>query len=241
MKCGITMQIRFDPSGYSVNLSEEVQLWAAEYGSEMMDAGELIHLAATLAAYSWEREAIVVEIGAYVGHTTVFMARILQMLGKQVPILSIDPFERAQPDPLNPQGIYSAYLENIRKHKVESSCLPLASFSQDAAPVVPDKIGVLVVDGGHHYPVVSKDLALYGPKLLDGGFIFIDDYGPSYPDVVRAVDEYFIASSRFTIVHKDYFIVAQRSTDIRSLSSPMNRAKDTVIEAAMYIKRSSTE
>jgi hypothetical protein len=40
------MQIKFDPSGYSVNLSEEVRLWAADYGSEMMDAGELIHLAA---------------------------------------------------------------------------------------------------------------------------------------------------------------------------------------------------
>jgi Methyltransferase domain len=166
------------------------------------------------------------------------------MLGKQVPILSIDPFERVQPDSLNPQGIYSAYLENIRKHNVESSCLPLAAFSQDAAPVVPDKIGVLVVDGGHHYPVVNKDLALYGPKLLDGGFIFIDDYGTSYPDVVRAVDEYFVAGSQFTILHKAYFIVAQRGTGVRPLSAPTSREnrlqKETAIEGHDMHKRSST-
>jgi hypothetical protein len=36
-------------------------------------------------------------------------------------------------------------------------CLPLAAFSGNAAAVVPEKIGVLVVDGGHLYPVVRDD------------------------------------------------------------------------------------
>lgn len=204
------MEVTFTPSGYTVILHNIVQVWAADFMSGMMDAGELLHLAGTLTAYPWSTESIVVEIGAYTGRTTVFMAKVLQLLGKHIPILSIDPFERAQPDALNPQGIYAAYMATIRMHNVEDVCLPLAAFSQNAAPVVPDKIGVLVVDGAHHYPVVTKDLALYGVKVLPGGFIFIDDYGPAYPDVIRAVDEYFVCGCSFTILHKSHFVIAQR-------------------------------
>jgi Methyltransferase domain len=204
------MRLEFTPCGYTLSLPDSVRAWAEASGSEMMDTGELIYLAGTLAAYPWDTEAIVVEIGAYVGRTTVFMAKTLQLLRKRVLILSIDPFERAQPDSLNPQGIYSAYLENIRTNNVADLCLPLAAFSEDAAPVVPDKIGVLVIDGAHHYPAVSKDLELYGPKVLPKGLIFIDDYGPAYPDVMRAVDEYFVPGGRFTILHRTHFVVAQR-------------------------------
>ncbi len=206
------MQLVFTLSGYSVILPNIVETWSSVFESNMMDSSELQHLAATLVAYPWNTEAIVVEIGAYTGRTTVFMAKVLQLLEKRVPILSIDPFERVQLDPLNPQGIYSAYLDTIRAYNVEDVCLPLAAFSQDAAPVVPDKIGVLVIDGSHHYPAVTKDLALYGPKVLPGGFLFIDDYGPAYPDIVRAVDEYFAPGCPFTMLHKSYFVVAHRET-----------------------------
>ena len=204
------MQLLLTPSRFTIELLDEVQDLATASSSVMMDAGELLILTGTLAAYPWDTEAMVVEIGTYVGQTTVFMAKVLQHLGKRIPILSIDPFERVQPDPLNPQGIYSAYLENIRAYNMMDVCMPLVAFSKDAAPVVPDKIGVLVIDGGHYYPVVKKDLDLYAPKVLPNGFIFVDDYGPAYPDVMRAVDEYFTAERPFRIFHKTHFVVAQR-------------------------------
>lgn len=210
------MELTFNLSEYTIHIPDAVSAWAHAFGSKMMDTGELLHLAGTLAVYPWDSEAIVVEIGAYLGHTTVFMAKVLQLLGKRVQILSIDPFERAQIDPLNPQGVYSAYIENIRANNVEDVCFPLVAFSKDAAPIVPDRIGVLVVDGSHHYPDVRKDLELYGPKVLPNGLIFIDDYGSLYPDVMRAVDEYFIHGSLFTVLHKTHFVVAQRHANATS-------------------------
>lgn len=204
------MDITFNQSRQSVHLPDEVARWAATFGSGMMDAGDLAYLAATLAACPWDGKGIVVEIGAYRGSTSVFMAKVLQRFGHRVPILSIDPFERVAPDPTNPQGVYAAYLETIRRHKLEDVCLPLVAFSQHAVAVVPDTVGVLVVDGGHQYPVVSQDLHLYAPKVLPGGLIFIDDYVAAFPDVMRAVDEYFVNTRPFAILHKDYFIVAQR-------------------------------
>jgi cephalosporin hydroxylase len=204
------MEITFNRSGQSIPLSDEVMQWGRTFQSGMMDAGELTHLAAALAAVSWDAERIVVEIGAYRGSTTVFMAKVLAGLGHRVPILSIDPFERATPDAINPQGVYNAYLDTIRQHRLDDLCLPLVAFSKDAAAVVPDTIGALVVDGGHHYPIVREDLELYGPKVRPGGVIFVDDYSSSFPGVMRAVDEYFVEPRPFSILHQSYFVVAQR-------------------------------
>jgi hypothetical protein len=204
------VKLIFTPSGHQINLPDEVQRLAESCSSIMMDSAELLALAATLFAYPWVKGAIVVEIGAYLGQTTIFMAKVFDLLGIRIPIVSIDPFERAQPDSLNPQGVYSAYMENIRSNKLEGICIPLVAFSADAAPVVPEKIGVLVVDGCHYYSGVKKDLELYTLKVMPNGFIFIDDYGSAYPDVIRAVDEFFKSNCSFSILHMTYFVVAQK-------------------------------
>lgn len=207
------MQVVFASSGLAVDLSEEVVSWASAAGSGMMDAGELLHLAATLALFPWGRhgDAVAVEIGAFEGATTVFMARVLRALGTRAPVLSIDPFERAAPDELNPQGVYSGYMRNVRDAGFEDQCLPLVAFSEHAAAVVPERVGILVVDGSHHYAAVKKDLELFGPKVLPGGLVFVDDYVPAYAGVMRAADESFGPGGPFEVLHKSYFVVARRT------------------------------
>lgn len=205
------MQLTFEQSGKTIPLDDQIVEWATAYQSSMLDAHELLHLAGALAAFPWESGGFVVEVGAYLGTTAVFMAKVLEHLGRSVPILSIDPFERYQPDSLNAQGNYSAYVANIVASQVDSVCLPLSAFSANAAPVVADNIGVLVIDGDHHYPVVSEDLRLYSAKVRDGGYIFIDDYGAAYPEVMQAVDEFFAKNSEFLIHAKNYFVLAERT------------------------------
>lgn len=205
------MELTFERSGKKILVDDQVVNSASAYQSPMLDAYELLHLGATLVAYPWNNSEFVVEIGAYHGTTTVFMAKVLQAIGKHVPILSIDPFERYQPSSLNPQGDYSAYVANIVNNHVDDVCLPLAAFSGNAAPVIAGNIGVLVIDGDHHYPAVSKDLSLYSGKVREGGYIFIDDYGPAYPEVIQAVDEFFADNPDFSIHVKSYFVIAERT------------------------------
>jgi len=204
------MELIFEQSGKNISLDDQIVEWANVYQSSMLDAHELLHLAAALTAFPWEYGGFVVEIGAYLGTTTVFMAKVMKHLGRRVPILSIDPFERFQPDPLNPQGNYSAYIANIVANNVDDVCLPVAAFSGNAATVIADNIGVLVIDGDHRYPVVSKDLSVYTAKVRPGGYVFVDDYSPVYHEVMRAVDEFFDGNNEFLTHIKSYFVLAER-------------------------------
>lgn len=206
------MRLSLNLTGESLELPEAVDELGRRYASEMLDAHELHYIAAALCAYPWSlaSDSIVVEIGAYRGGTTVFMAEVLQLLGSRARILSIDPFELCTPDPVNPQGQYAAYLEQVRREGFERTCLPLVGFSADAAVLVPERVGVLVVDGDHRYAGVRSDLELHCAKLRPGGLVFIDDYAPVYPDVVRATDEFFATASGLTLLHKSYFALARR-------------------------------
>jgi hypothetical protein len=203
------MQVVLNVSGRAVDLPDRVGDLAKAFGSAMMDENELTVLAAAAAVVPVATDGIIVEIGTYVGATAVFLAQVLRELDRRMPILSIDAFSRVQPDAFNPQGNLAAYLDNIKANAVEGVCMPLVALSADAAVIVPSRIGMLIVDGGHTFPIVSSDLEFYTPKILHGGMLFIDDYGPAYPDVVTAVDQFFSSPDcRFSIVHKTSFVVA---------------------------------
>jgi glycosyltransferase involved in cell wall biosynthesis/predicted O-methyltransferase YrrM len=203
--------VGFAPGAPAIPVPGQVMDWVNRCASAMLDSTELIAIAAALAAFPWSGSQIVVEIGAYTGLTTVFMAKVLALLGHKTKILSIDPFERCQPDNFNPQGSYAAYMENILSEGVDDRCMALVAFSQDAVQLVPDNIGVLVVDGWHYYDAVKSDLAGYSPKVVPGGYIFIDDYGYAYPDVIRAVDEFLAVTDEFELLAKRHYVVLRRT------------------------------
>jgi hypothetical protein len=160
----VLMEVILNPSRLTIELPDKVGDLAKAFSSGMMDEDELKILAAASTLAPVFPHVIAVEIGTYVGATAVFLATVLRELGRQMPILSIDAFSRVQPDALNPQGNLSEYLDNIKAYSFESVCMPLVALSADAAVMVPSRIGLLIVDGGHAYPIVNSDLELYTPK-----------------------------------------------------------------------------
>ena len=207
---GQQMECIFNQTGELVILPKHAARLIQSHASNMIDPGELTFIAACLMRAHWEQHQIIVEIGTLYGNTAVFMAKFMESLDLNVPILSIDPFERVEFDALNPQGSYRKYLDTILKSGVENVCLPLVAFSQQAAPVVPNHIGFLLIDGDHHYESIVQDLTLYAHKLVAGGLLFIDDYIDAYPGVIQATDEYLEGSPEFEILHKSYFVIARK-------------------------------
>lgn len=50
---------------------------------------------------------------------------------------------------------------------------------------------VVYIDGDHEYDSVIQDLTLYMPKLNDGGVICGHDYSHAFPEVQRAIQDFF--------------------------------------------------
>ncbi|QGU00621.1 hypothetical protein SYNTR_2027 [Candidatus Syntrophocurvum alkaliphilum] len=204
------MYVEFNQSGHQVYLPKWLPTLAKQFGSGMMDEKELLYLASTIMLAKWENDSYICEIGTYIGLTSVFMAKVASNYNIHTTVLSIDPFERFNPDEVNPQGNFNSYLYNIKMHNLEGMCIPLACFSKDAARVLSPTISVLVIDGSHHYDDVSKDLNLYIPKVKNDGYIFIDDYVSwAYPGVCRAVDEYFSNKSH-ALLHKSNYVIYRK-------------------------------
>jgi hypothetical protein len=202
--------LRFQPSGVEVDIPASVVVRARRDGSGMMDDGELRCLAGVALAFPWSPEALVVEIGSYAGTTAAFVAETLAEAGFANPVLSIDPFERVSGSRLNPRGRYRLYLKTMRSRGLQDRCHALVGYSHDVAVAVPNRIGLLIIDGNHESESVALDLSLYAPKVLSGGFILLDDHTETYPGVVRATAEYLQADSRFRLLHESYFAILQR-------------------------------
>ena len=208
------MLVVFSETGTEVSLSDELTSLAMGAASDMMDDHELTHLVAGLVHAGIADDDLVVEIGAYTGATTVMLHRALLHLGNTTsPVLSIDPFEASRNERGNPRGSYRRFRRRLAAAKAGSRCFALTAFSQDAHLVVPDRIGLLVVDGDHRYPAVQSDLTLYGPKLRPGGVVFVDDYAAPYPGVVQAVDGFLAANPHFTLLHRSWFVLLQRAPE----------------------------
>ena len=149
------------------------------------------------------------EIGTYRGGTAYFMATaFVEATGHQVPLEVIDTFEGhpeakfseydsdAHKDPslftdtsYEEVARYLSPLDRVTVHKGEFSTV---------APRLPEQTYRLVhVDVDLYEPTLDC-LRYFGPRLVPGGVIVVDDYGsPSCPGVARAAKEYFAANPDF--------------------------------------------
>lgn len=186
-----------------------LELLAGKYASGNMGRAELIALGQVIAE-SVPFGDFLVEIGAFKGRGTVFISLVLELLGSAKLVLSIDPFERALAEENNSKGVFAEYQASIRGERLESRCYVLTGFSRDVALLVPSGISTLVVDGSHLYENVRDDLLLYAPKVSQGGSVFVDDYYPTYPGVVKALDEFMFVNSQFRFRNHKYFAVLRR-------------------------------
>jgi len=54
------------------------------------------------------------------------------------------------------------------------------------------------IDGDHTYQGVKKDIEALRDAIVSGGYMCFHDYGPSFPGVVKAVDELILSSAEYT-------------------------------------------
>lgn len=203
--------IQFNQNKETIDLGSQILDLCSESKSDMMDDFELACLASCISNFNWVKGTYLIEIGTNIGKTAVFMAKLLKILGKDIKIASIDPFELAHDEELNAKGSYSKYVKSIQKAKVDDICFPIVAYSDNAVGIFNENVGVLLIDGCHEYECARNDLENYSGLVCSGGYVFVDDYSLNYPGVKRAFDEWFEKQNDFELAHKEsWFVVVKK-------------------------------
>jgi hypothetical protein len=124
--------------------------------------------------------AIAVELGAWKGRSTCFMAVEIANSGKPVDFYTVDHWqgsnEQGYDDPdLGSGKLFETFLRNIER--VASHVTVIRADTQEAATRLDDEsIDFLYVDASHSYRGVLADLRAWYPKVKFGGTIAGDDW-----------------------------------------------------------------
>ncbi|MCI0637459.1 MAG: class I SAM-dependent methyltransferase [Gemmataceae bacterium] len=148
------------------------------------------------------RLGCIVEIGAFKGRSTAYLAEGAQRNPLRPAVVSIDPHLRDTWDDF--QGTVAEF--GLRERGLEV----IRGFSADVGRTWRRPIGLLWVDGCHEYAEVCQDIDLFTPHVLPGGWVVFDDaHGGHFPGVEKAVTEKMMHNSAFrhvgTIKHFDVF------------------------------------
>ena len=128
----------------------------------------------------------VIELGSNTGDSTQMWSLIASI------VYSVDPFIFDGNNGRTGEQVRKFFTDRMNgKHYIS-----IKGYSQDEAnnPALPEKAGVIYIDADHTYPFVKRDISLYWPRVMDGGFICGHDYGISIAGqdgVKPAVDEIF--------------------------------------------------
>ncbi|TXC81412.1 class I SAM-dependent methyltransferase [Luteibaculum oceani] len=133
-------------------------------------------------AKSLPKGAISVEIGSYIGASSLFICKGLKKGSK---LNCVDTWEN---DAMS-EGNWSSLAE-FKKNvvSVRRKINLCQGYSHDVAMNFEGEIDFLFVDGDHSYEGVKKDFDLWFPKLKPGGIICFHDFGWA-KGVQRVVNE----------------------------------------------------
>lgn len=129
-------------------------------------------------------ESLCVEIGSYYGASSVCIASGLAATSNRSRLFCIDTWMN---DAVSDKkgDTMPAFLENVKQFQGVITCV--RGFSDKIIREIPDKIDFLFIDGDHSYEGVTKDLALYLPKLKPNAILAMHDY--SRQTVKKAINE----------------------------------------------------
>jgi len=135
-----------------------------------------------------------VEIGAYMGQSTCFMAQEIKKSGKNIKFDVVDHFigsPEHQRD-LKGKNLYQIFVNNMLLADVLWDMHVFVMDSIQASKLYKDEsLDFVFIDADHSYVCCKADILAWLPKIKQGGVLAGDDYIPVHPGVMKAVNEIF--------------------------------------------------
>lgn len=172
------------------------------------------------------KDATIVEIGSWVGKSTLYMAELIEYFldkkvspeTKSIKFINIDPFvadvtinniggyEWNESTAGTKQAAKEAFYNNIKTHKkfIETR----EEYSPSAAESFENEsIDCVWVDALHDYDSVLKDLTAWYPKVKKGGILGGHDFNYDFGGVPKAVHDFCVKNAlAYTVKHKSFTI-----------------------------------
>lgn len=128
------------------------------------------------------RNSIAIEIGSYIGASSLLIAKGLNNNSK---LICIDTWQNDAMTEGNWDS-YKVFLENTVS--VKNKITEIRKTSLDAGANFNEMIDFIFIDGDHSYEGVKQDVDIWFPKLKSGGIIVMHDIGWA-EGVIKVVDE----------------------------------------------------
>lgn len=143
------------------------------------------------------RPSTFVEVGAWKGRSTAYLAEEIKRRILPVTLYAVDtwkgmPFGGLDREVAERYGgdLFPTFLRNMSRAGVLDYVRPVQKPSTAAAADFPDgSVDFVFVDGDHTYAAVAADIDAWRPKLAPGGVLAGHDF--PIPDVARAVRDRF--------------------------------------------------
>jgi hypothetical protein len=164
--------------------------------------------------------AVFVEVGAYLGRSSLYLASRIKQAGKNIRLHVVDRWDgwvysdcHAEASPAQTQDVFGQFVRNVRRAQVEDVIYPLKMSSEQAANLFEDgTLDFVFLDADHAYEAVRRDLAAWFPKVKRRGVLGGHDYlNADFPDVRRAADAFFREQELPLQIHGTSFLAVKPS------------------------------
>lgn len=144
-------------------------------------------------------QAHFVEVGAFLGKSTSFMAVEINNSGKEILFDVVDTWEGSVEHQLGEKHQQSVVQEGTLFDNFKRNMKPVAHLinpvrcaSVEAAKRYEDRsLDFVFLDADHRYESVKADILAWRPKVKPGGYIGGHDFQTLFLGVVKAVEEEF--------------------------------------------------
>lgn len=113
----------------------------------------------------------VIEIGAYKGATTVYLADECESAGKQ--LIAIDPWDNRQDG--SDEDTFAEFTRRIRPYKDRVTVIRDDSQHAELPEDVSGNVCLVFIDGDHTYPHCRRDMEKFYPLLSTGSCLAVHD------------------------------------------------------------------
>lgn len=158
----------------------------------LSDAEADILISGAWHALSDQPESAVVEVGSYVGRSTVVLGSVVKAIRPETQMFAIDPHDGdvswgSDGEPVRTIPTLEAFRHTLTETNLEDVVVTIQKRSWEVNWERP--IGFLFIDGLHDRLNVARDFAHFEPWLQDGSLVAFHDYADGWPDVREVVDE----------------------------------------------------